>query len=124
MKESAVARPRFYAVAFGIFAAVAGILAVIGIYGVLAYVVAQRTREFGIRIALGAQRSDVLALVLYRGAALAATGIAAGLAGAAAASRLPIDQRGRPVRLRHSLAQATRPAPRRSLCAALVPFAA
>jgi ABC-type antimicrobial peptide transport system permease subunit len=73
---------------FSFFAATALLLAVVGIYGVLACVVGQRTREVGIRMALGAQRRDVLCDVLFRGMRLALPGVLAGLAGAWAVSRL------------------------------------
>jgi putative ABC transport system permease protein len=74
-------------VLLGIFAGVAMILAAIGIYGVLSYVVAHRAREIGIRMALGAQSIRVLSVVLRQTTTLTAIGVAVGLAGAAALSR-------------------------------------
>jgi putative ABC transport system permease protein len=82
-----VAGPRFRARLLGGFAAVALLLAAVGIFGVLAFSVSQRRREFGIRMAVGAQSSDVLGMVLGRGLKIAAGGIAAGLAGAALLAR-------------------------------------
>jgi putative ABC transport system permease protein len=70
------------------FAATALLLSMIGIYGVTAYYVTQRTHQIGIRMALGAQLSDVLKLVLKRGVILAAIGIGVGLVGAIALTRL------------------------------------
>jgi putative ABC transport system permease protein len=84
---NSVARHRFYAVMLTVFAAVAALLAAIGVYGVLAYSVVERTREIGLRIALGARPQAVLALVLRRGLTCAAIGILLGLAAAASGTR-------------------------------------
>lgn len=75
-------QPRLYAILFGIFAAVALLLAVVGIYGVMSYSVMQRTHDVGIRMAIGAQVSDVLRLILNQGLKLTLIGIAIGLVSA------------------------------------------
>jgi putative ABC transport system permease protein len=84
----AVAPQRFQMMLVGLFAAVALLLSVVGIYGVMAYAVTQRTHEIGIRIALGAQRGDVFKLLVGQGMTQAALGILLGLAGAFALTRL------------------------------------
>ena len=78
--SSLTTRPRFYAALLSTFGAIAGFIAVIGLYGVLSYVVSQRTKELGIRMALGAQRGAVLKIVLWQGAVIVAVGVAAGVA--------------------------------------------
>ena len=82
-----VDQPRFRALLIGMFAVLALILAAVGVYGLISYTVTERTREIGIRVALGAAPRQVLLPVVREGLVLAAAGIALGLAGAIAASR-------------------------------------
>ena len=84
----AVAQSRFYAFLVGVFAALALVLAASGIYGLVSYTVAQRRREIGIRMALGARRADILGLVVRQGTMLMAAGVVLGLGAAAASSRV------------------------------------
>jgi predicted permease len=79
---------RTYSWLFGVFAAIAFVMAIAGIYGVISYAVTQRTREIGIRIALGAEPKQVLGQVLRQGMTLALIGVALGLGGALLATRL------------------------------------
>ena len=90
--QEALARPRFNTALFGGFAAIALLLAVVGVYGTTAYAARSRTREIGIRMALGARRATVVGSVVGRTGAAVGAGVILGLAGAALASRLLADQ--------------------------------
>ncbi len=86
--SASVASPRFYALFVGAFAALALVLAAVGIYGILSYIVSQLRVEIGVRVALGAGRQDILTMVLPQGAWLTGLGLIIGLAGAFATTRL------------------------------------
>ena len=88
LMTASVAPPRFRTILVSMFAVVGLLLAAIGIYGVMAYAVTERTHELGVRMALGADRGDVLRMVLGEAMRLAAAGVVLGLAGAFAATRL------------------------------------
>jgi putative ABC transport system permease protein len=83
-----VSQPRFDTMLLVLFAGIAMLLAAVGIYGLIAYSVVQRTREIGVRMALGAARADVMRMIVRQSALLAACGIALGLCGALALTRL------------------------------------
>ena len=83
-----VALPQLDSTLLGIFAGLALVLAVVGIYGVMSYGVAQRTNEIGIRMTLGAQRADVMRLVLSQGLGIAVIGVMIGIVGALGATQL------------------------------------
>jgi putative ABC transport system permease protein len=88
LSAAMIAPARFQTVLMGSFAAIALLLTVAGLYGVLSYMVAKRRREIGVRIALGAGRGEVIGIVLRRAAVLVTTGLILGSAGAFAAGRL------------------------------------
>jgi putative ABC transport system permease protein len=83
-----LAPERFWMQLYGIFAALAVILAAVGIYGVMSYTVSQRTHEIGVRMAIGAQRGDVLKLVIKQGLKLTIIGAAIGVGGGFGLTRL------------------------------------
>jgi ABC-type antimicrobial peptide transport system permease subunit len=83
-----ITEPRFHTLLLGCFAGIALLLTVVGLYGVMAYSVTRRTREIGVRIALGASRSAVLSMVLKQASVLVAAGLVLGLAGSLAGGRL------------------------------------
>ena len=87
-RASSVAEARFYTVLLGTFAGLALVIAIVGTYGVIAYTVAERRREIGVRVALGARTMDVMRLVLGQSVALVGAALVAGRAGAAAVSQL------------------------------------
>jgi putative ABC transport system permease protein len=89
--DDSMTLPRFAMLVLGSFAGVALLLASVGLYGVISYFVGQRTREIGVRVALGARPRDVFGMVLGQGARLAAIGIALGLLAALAATRMMVS---------------------------------
>jgi len=89
---TSVARERFSMLLLGLFAAAALVLASVGVYGVISYGVSQRTAELGVRVAMGAEPEDVLRLILWQGALLAAVGVGFGLLGAVVLSRVVSSQ--------------------------------
>src|SRR5262249_41121890 len=89
--SESLARRRFAMLMLGLFAGVAMLLAAVGVYGVMSYTVAQRTREIGIRVALGAQRRDVLRLIVRHGMSLTGIGVGLGLVAAIASTRLMVS---------------------------------
>src|SRR5207247_5785477 len=86
--SASVGQPRFRTFLLAVFSILALVIASIGIYGVMNYLVIQRTREFGIRLAVGATEGDVLRLVLGRAAVLTVAGLCLGLLGSAVLARL------------------------------------
>jgi ABC-type antimicrobial peptide transport system permease subunit len=92
IQQAFYARPQFVLLVLGIFAATGLVLVAFGIYGVLAYMVSQQTREIAIRMALGGERRDVMRMVLWFGLRLVAIGMVLGLAASAMTNRLLATQ--------------------------------
>ena len=90
--SDSIAAQRFTMILLGVFATLALLLSAVGIFGVISYVTGQRTQEIGIRVAMGAQRGDVLRLVLGQGMRVALLGVAIGLAAALGLTRLIATQ--------------------------------
>jgi putative ABC transport system permease protein len=86
--SDSIARERLFMLVLGIFSTVAFVLAAVGVYGVINYLVTQRTHEIGVRLALGAQRRDVLRLIIRQGMAPALIGVSLGIAGSFALTRV------------------------------------
>jgi putative ABC transport system permease protein len=86
--SKSIAQPRFYSTTLGVFAILALILAGVGVYAVMSYSVTQRTHEIGVRMAMGAERRDVIKLILKEGLLLVVIGMSIGLAGALALTRI------------------------------------
>jgi putative ABC transport system permease protein len=88
---AAISKERFQALLLGLFAALALVLACVGLYGVISYSVAQRTHEIGVRVALGAQPVDVLRLMIRQGMTLTLVGLIVGIAAGSVATRVLSD---------------------------------
>jgi putative ABC transport system permease protein len=88
VRSSSVAQQQFTLLLLGLFAGLALVLAGVGLYGVTAYATARRTREIGIRMALGAQRSHIMRMVLFQGAGIGFVGVAVGVVAALFSTRL------------------------------------
>ncbi len=86
--SDSLARQRFSTIMLGAFALFALVLAVVGVYGVMSHLVSQGTHDIGVRMALGAQRSRIVGMILRQGAELTGAGVIAGLIGAAALTRV------------------------------------